>query len=313
MILGAASAFAAATDPSLLTQVADDARAIERLAQVSKRGELPRDLVRRIVNEDVDQLRGKRSDGTYLYATFERIESGRIENDYSVQATSEDKVAKIELKGQFVYRLIVEVPNRRMLVTKNRHVWVDRVELEYIPQNASTSKTQSIRVQAWLDPGSSKTFDFDEVGRQATVRVLARGDKDQGYANVSLTLLKARVTDLPNSPYADTVANEKALLKALEAEDLTSIRNVAARIHENLASSHPQSFVTAEATPAARSIDVVAPRPAETPAATTTQTAPSAEVYVELLAIEDLLTGTEAEKREGTDKLHQLLRKLRPR
>jgi hypothetical protein len=312
MMLGAGVAFAATSDPVLLTQVADDARAIERLAQVSKRGELPRELVKRIVNEDIDQLRGKRSDGTYLYATFERVESGRIENDYSVQATAEDKVAKLELKGQFVYRLLVEVPNRRMLVTKNRHVWVERVELEYIPQNSSGSKIQSIPVQAWLDPGSSKTFDFDEVGRQATVRVLARGDKEQGYANVVLTLLKARVTDLPGSPYADMMANEKALLKALEADDLSSIRNVAARIHESLAGSRPQGFVTAEATPAARSIDVVAPRPSETPA-TATQATPNADVYVELLAIEDLLTGSESERREGTDKLHQLLRKLRPR
>jgi hypothetical protein len=39
---------------------------------------------------------------------------------------------------------------------------------------------------------------------------------------------------------------------------------------------------------------------------------PSVEVYMDLQAIEDLLTGTESEKREGLDRLHQLVRRLRP-
>jgi hypothetical protein len=33
---------------------------------------------------------------------------------------------------------------------------------------------------------------------------------------------------------------------------------------------------------------------------------------MELQSIEDLLTGNESEKRSGLDKLHQLVRKLRP-
>jgi hypothetical protein len=308
LLLAATSSFAATTDPSLLAQVSDDAHAIERLAQVSKRGEMPRDLVRRIVNEDIEQLRGKRSDGTYQYATFDRVEAGRIQDDFSVQATSEDKVAKIELKGQFVYRVLLEVPTRRLLVTHNRRVWVERVELEYIPQDNSISKTQSIPIQAWLEPGTSKTFDFDQVGRQATVRVLARADKLLGYSNVSLTLLKARVTDVADSPYADLVSNEKALLKALEADDLSSIRNVAARVYEGLNLRQPM-VASNTPPPSSHSIDVIAPRPA----APETTAAPSPEVYSELLAIEDLLTGTEPERREGTDRLHQLLRKLRPK
>jgi hypothetical protein len=35
------------------------------------------------------------------------------------------------------------------------------------------------------------------------------------------------------------------------------------------------------------------------------------ETLSELQAIEDLLTGTEAERRQGLDRLHQLVRKLR--
>jgi hypothetical protein len=35
-------------------------------------------------------------------------------------------------------------------------------------------------------------------------------------------------------------------------------------------------------------------------------------MYQDLQTVEDLLTGTEAEKREGLDRLHQLVRRLRP-
>ena len=38
---------------------------------------------------------------------------------------------------------------------------------------------------------------------------------------------------------------------------------------------------------------------------------PHVELYTELQAIEDLLTGNETERRQGLDRLHQLVRKLR--
>jgi hypothetical protein len=57
-------------------RVADDALVIDRVAEVSKR-DLPADLLKRIVNEDIDLLRGKRADGTYEFANYERLEAGR--------------------------------------------------------------------------------------------------------------------------------------------------------------------------------------------------------------------------------------------
>src|SRR6202008_4399242 len=46
-----------------VARVATDARVIDRVAEVS-RNDLPTDVLRRIVNEDIDLLRGKRADGT---------------------------------------------------------------------------------------------------------------------------------------------------------------------------------------------------------------------------------------------------------
>jgi hypothetical protein len=42
-----------------------------------------------------------------------------------------------------------------------------------------------------------------------------------------------------------------------------------------------------------------------------TDTAARLELQTELQMIEDLLTGTEPERREGMDRLHQMIRRLR--
>jgi hypothetical protein len=287
LFLTAASAFA----QTPAARVADDAKVIDRVAQAAKK-DLPQDLLRRIVNEDIDLLRGKRSDGTYQYAAYEKMEADRVSDSFSVDP--DKKEAVLELRGPFVYRLIISAPSRRMLVTRNKHVYVDRAEIEYIPQNDSAKKLQTAKVGAWIEPGTSQTVELNEIARQATVRVFAHAD-ESGYGNLTLTLIEARVFDDPASPYADAVASEKAILTAIGRNDVPSIRAMAQRIAGTL-----QPNVSA----------AVAPRP---PAGTVDVTAPKsdAEVLGELQAIEDLLTGTEAERRQGVDRLHQLVRRLR--
>lgn len=267
-----------------LAKIADDARVVDRVAAASKR-DLPRDLLRRIVEEDIELLRGRRSDGTYQYAGYERFEAGRATESFSVQPRDE----KLEIRGSFVYRLVLQMPSRRMLVTKNRRVHIDRVEIDSIPERDGTQKVQNVKVDTWLQPGDSKTVEFDEVAKQATVRVYASADKEAGYGNIVLSLVQARVFDHADSPYADAVASAKAVLRALDHDDVGSMRAMAARIVKDL---------EPETAGPARTVEVAAPRV-------------DADLYNELQAIEDLMTGNETERRQGLDRLHQLVRKLR--
>jgi hypothetical protein len=253
---------------------------------------MPHDLLRRVVNEDIDILRGHRADGTYEYAGFERFDSGRISQSFSVQPRD----TKLEIRGAFVYKLQIESPSRRMLVTKNRRIYLDRVEIDYLPVTGA-QKTQNMKIEAWLEPGESKTVDFEAIAKQATVRLFCRADKDAGYGNIVLGLVQARVFDNPDSPYADAIASAKAILRALDHDDVSSIRAMATRMVNDL-----QPLIGVG--PASASQITV--RPAEAGPHT------DPEIYSELQAIEDLLTGTEAERRQGIDRLHQLVRKLRP-
>lgn len=276
---------------SSMSRVAEDAKVIDRVAEASHK-DLPADLLRRVVNEDIELLRAKRSDGTYQHAGYERMEASRTSESYSVD--SEKKETVMEIRGAFVYRLLINLPSRRMLVTKNRRVFVDRVEIELIPQNGVGKKTQIARLGAWIEPGSSQTVEFDEIARQATVRVFAHGDP-AGYGNVTLSLTEARIFDDPTSPFADAVSSEKAILRALEKNDIPSIRAMAQRIASTMASV-PTSAIPGR--PSNSSVEVVAPKN-------------EGELYPELQAIEDLLTGSDTERRQGLDRLHQVVRKLR--
>jgi len=312
LVLVAATALAQVPTPVVpLAKVADDAKAIDRVAEASRR-DLPVTVLRRIVDEDVDLLRGKRADGTYLYASYDRLEAGRTDNTFSVQPTDKgDGLVTCEFRGQFVYRAIIELPSRRMLVTKNRKLWIDHVDVEYVPQGSSATKTQIVKVEQWLEPGQSHVVDFTDIARQATVRVFARADKDSGYGNLTIALIQAKIFDNPDSPYADAVSSAKAIQRGLDRSDIPSIRSMAQRVVVDLRPS--------EGAPAVKSIEVVArpnaapapvPMPVQVPSGMTNEGVP-ADLSSELQTIEDLLTGSDAEKRQGLERLHQLVRRTR--
>lgn len=281
-------------------RVADDALVIDRVAEVAKR-DLPSDLLERIVNEDIDLLRGKRADGTYEFASYERLEAGRQTQSFSVQPRK-DKMDTIEVKGSFVYRVIVDVPKRRLVVGRNRPIWIERVDVEYLGTGSSQMQTTSLEVKAWVQPGEVRPVDLPAIARQVTARVIATADPEHGYGNLDITLVQARIVDNPDSPYADAVGSAKAILRALENNDLKSMRAMAQRMRASLGGSTPVATRTASV-PAASTIEVRA-----TP---TNDTAAQLEMQAELQLIEDLLTGTEAERREGMDRLHQLIRRVR--
>jgi hypothetical protein len=248
-----------------------------------------------MLNEDLDILRGRHADDTYDFASYERLEASRLTTSTAVEPTGEDKLTRVETKGDFVYRVVLDMPNRRMIVTRNRPVFVDRLEVESIPMASSAKKTKTIDVKAWLQPGASKVIDLDDISRHATIRVFARSDAKSGYGDLDVVLIQARVFDNPDSPYADAVSSAKAIQKALDHGDGASMRAMAQRIVSDLQGG-------------------LQPMQAARPSVATVEvTAPPADLQGELQAIEDLLTGSEAERRQGVDRLHQLVRRLRSR
>lgn len=289
-----------AQQQNVLQRIADDAIVFDRVAQASKR-DLPRDLLKRIIEEDIEMLRGKRTDGSYEYATFERFDSGRIDGSYSIQPRGEGKMQSVEIKGDWVYRVMLEVPSRKLLVRRNSPVWIERVDLDYIAERGSQSERQSIEIKQWLQPGEFRPVDLPVVARRATVNVIAMVEEKGGYGNVNVSLVKARIVDNADSPYADAVASAKAVQRALDNGDVASIRAMAQRMRSSAGGSM---------TVVARAAEVPVVAPPQVQVQPQAQAQP--EMRNELQTIEDLLTGTDQERREGMDRLHQLIRRLRP-
>ena len=288
-----------------VARIADDGLVIDRVAEAAKR-DLPTDLLKRIVNEDIELLRGKRPDGSYDYAKYERFEAGRINGSFSINYRK-DRMETVEVKGAWVYRVLVEVPTRKLLVRRNRPVWIERVDVDFVPEGSSQLQQQSFEVKAWMQPGSSQPFDLRAIAKQATVKVIATAEEKGGYANVDVALSQARIVDAADSPYAEAVASAKAILRALDNGDIQSTRASARRLRAALGGSTTTTAI-ATAAPA------IAPRPATSEMTVTVPIADTAtrlELQTELQMIEDLLTGTEAERREGMDRLHQLIRRMR--
>jgi hypothetical protein len=280
-------------------RVADDAMVVDRVAEASKR-DLPRDLLKRIVNEDIDLLRGKRPDGSYEFASWERFEAGRISDSFSVQPSA-DKMATLEIKGAWVYRVVVDIPSRRLLVRKNRPIWIERVDVDFVGEGSTQSQQQSFEVKAWLQPEEIRPFDLPVIARQATVKVIATADPKGGYGNVDVALVQAKIVDKGDSPYADAVTSAKAMLRALENGEIPSLRSMAQRLRGSLGGSVAMATVSR---PATAEVAVTAPR-------VPPDSAGRMEMQTELQLIEDLLTGTDTERREGLDRLHQVIRKMR--
>lgn len=297
-------AFAQSAVTNVAQRVAEDAIVLDRVAQASKR-DLPADLLKRIVQEDIDLLRGRRPDGTYQYASFERFDSGRISRSFSIKPRA-DQMETVEVKGEWVYRVLLEAPGRKLLVRKNRPVWVERVDLEYFGERSTQIERQTIEVKQWLQPGQFRPVDLPAIARQATVRVVAAAEPKGGYANVTVALVQARIVDNADSPYADAVASTKAVQRALENNDVPSIRAMAQRMRSSLSRGAETTYVPPPVAAAPGGPRAPAPQEAETNAAA------RLEMQAELQVIEDLLTGSDSERREGMDRLHQLIRRLRP-
>ena len=129
--------------------------------------------------------------------------------------------------------------------------------------------------------------------------MIASVEKEAGYGNVELSLIKAKIVDNADSPYADAVASAKAIQRALDNNEIPSMRAMAQRMRNSLVGGA-----------AGRRIEVVAERPAPEEPAVSRETI-GREMRDELQEIEDLLTGSEQERRQGMDRLHQLIRRLR--
>lgn len=288
-------------------QAWEDARVIRRLATVAGKG-MPEELLTKMAHSIVTDLRGKQPGGTWQWAYYTREEAGKAEESYGLKSRKgEETPAPVELKGSIGYRVRLSVPSRRYLIARNRGVEIQRAIVEYT-NDKGEKVTEEFPANLKLTPGQHTDLDLAAFGWSPVVRVWAFSDEKLGKnASLSIQIFEPKLVDNIKSPYFNAVQQAHALPKAIDREDATEVRRLCDSIVTTIEGVNPEAAARVNALLSHGEAPLPEASPAAAPAGLD-----KGELNRKLQEIEDLLTGTEAEKAEGMTKLHQLVRTTRP-
>ena len=283
----------------------EDAKVIRRVATVAGKG-LPEELLTKMATGIVEELRGKQPGGTFIWAYYTRDEAGRTSEGFGLKPRKgEEAPAPVELRGTIGYKVRLAVPSRRYLVARNRGIQLQRALVEYTSESGERS-TQEFPLDTRLEPGKHTDLELTGIAWNPVVRVWGWSDERVGKnATLEIEIFQPKLVDNAKSPYLPAVQNALALPKAIDREDTVEVRRLCDSIVATIESVSPEAAASSASmiSRSATSIDI-------TPQSAGRQSDP--ELNRKLQEIEDLLSGTESEHREGMEKLRQLVRSTRP-
>ncbi len=213
------AAVAGATDEKM-DQVAADFRALSRIAALASNLNDSRQVMLAIVDNDLENLREKRGDETYRWASLQRVEASRVKDQKSIERVqSEKELREVTLTAANAYRVEVSVPTKQSLVSRNNRVYIRNVLVDSTGFDGKTTHHE-IAVNEWVNPGDAHGVALPEIGKsvKATVELgVESGDK---HAVADVALLQAKLTDDPTSPYFPAVQHLLKIREAIAAKDL---------------------------------------------------------------------------------------------
>jgi hypothetical protein len=288
-------------------QAWEDARVIRRVATVAGKG-MPEEMLTKMANSIVSDLRGKQPGGTWQWAYYTREEGGKAEEGYGLKSRKgEETPAPVELKGTIGYRVRLAVPSRRYLVARNRGIEIERAVVEYTNEKGE-KVSEEFPANLKLTPGQHTDLDLAAFAWNPVVRVWGFSDEKLGKnASLSIQIFEPKLIDNVKSPYFNAVQQAHALPKAIDREDPAEVRKLCDSIIATIEGVNPEAAGRVNALLSRGE----APMPDAMPV-TPASGLEKAELNRKLQEIEDLLSGSEAERSEGMTKLRQLVRSTRP-
>src|SRR5437764_6687535 len=139
-------------DPKV-DQVDADFRALGRIASLSDNLRDNKQVMLAIVDNDLENLREKRPDETYRWASLQREEASRVKDQRSIERVSTEKeLREVTISATNAYRLEVSVPTKQSLLSKNNRVYVRNVIVDSTGFDGKITHHE-IPVDAWVNPG----------------------------------------------------------------------------------------------------------------------------------------------------------------
>jgi transposase-like protein len=263
-----------------------------------------------IVDSDVSDLRMPRENGTYRWASLQREEGGREDEEVTVEQVHSEAVLKnVSITASNAYRVLVTVPQKRGVFTTNNRVYVRNVLVDATGFDGKTSHHE-IPVNAWVNPGDANGVALPDIAKSAKVTTELGVESGDKKAVAEVALVQAKLVDDPASPYFPAVKRLLQIRELANARDINrgTLRNT---IDESLLSLPGElEKRTAEQAEAARVRRVMAENNTTTGNIMVGDATP--DVIAELAEIARLSKGTVEEQAEARTRLEGLVAALRP-
>lgn len=297
-------------DEKKLSDIGVDFKAFYRMAEFCDDLAACAGVIRKVAEQNLEMLREPRDDGSYRWASFQRVEAGRTSLEKEIlKVHTEATLDTIELTGKRSYRVVVTAPKKRSLVSSNNKVFVKNVVADVTGMDGKT-RTVEVPVGVWVNPGDSHSVPLDDIAISARVKVNVGVESGTKKAVASVALLEAGLVDDPLNPFHPavrrlntivTIVKEKTVsrgqLKAVAEEAVLDLPGEMAKMMELREASLKRLRQLTETGQAAGTIAVGDATP---------------DVIHELSKAAKLLTGTVAEQEEGRKSLDALIQRLSP-
>jgi hypothetical protein len=296
---------AAQTNPAL-DRLDDDFRAMLRVLDVAKEPDEYREILRRITETDIDELREPRANGTYRWASLQREEEGRVSEERGVEKVADETtLTKIEATAPRAYRVVVSVPRKRNLISSNNRVWLRDVVVQLTDFDGKVTR-ETLTANVWIRPGDSHALALPIIARSARAEAYVAVESGDKKAVANLALLQAKLVDDSRSPHYPAV---RRLLDIRRRLDEGSIRTADLRstIDEALLSLPGEMDRRA----AERAAEINRRLVRDTGAGSIAAGDASRDVIAALDEIARLMNGTLSDQRRAQTRLQELLERLR--
>src|SRR2546423_3773411 len=213
-------AVVAVTPDVKVDQAAADFRALSRIAALANNLNDSRQVMLAIVDNDLENLREKRPDETYRWASLQREEASRVKDQKSIERVQTEKeLREVTLTAANAYRVEVSVPTKQGLVTRNNRVYIRNAIVDATGFDGKVTHNV-IAVNQWVNPGDSYGVALPEIDKTAKVLVELGVESGDKHAVADVALLQAKLTDDPASPYFPAVQRLLKIREVLTQKDL---------------------------------------------------------------------------------------------
>ena len=170
------------------------------------------------IDKRIDALRVPMSDGTYKWVHYAlpKGDPNVEKKGHNVKAVQGSGTDSVEGTHPHTFAVKIVVPRKRSLLNANNPVYVGTVRID--SATAGSTRPRFERINAWMNPDTSKTFDLDGIADRVYVGLDAAAEaKHVGESLVEIHFLEAVPTDDPANPSYDTIQTLKHIQHHIDA------------------------------------------------------------------------------------------------